>query len=389
MRVRPNHHVWIAGIVGVVSASASRSAWAQTGPEPAPNTSPASSAAPVIPAEPSQPPQPPPPQGRPSPCWVSMDPCGHERKNAFELGGHDFLIPSSFPTSFVDTYFGIRLGAEFYEAPNLPTPSGTFSPATLASATAIDFGIKLTRWLGIFGNLRLTEILGSNTSGLVYSGAAFEISGEAGVILRLLRLEATGTQISVLGSGGYAGGLSISIFPLLTQPTAPTVRAVLQGDLTEVVRTPLREWDAQGNVAIAQALGPFFSLQGFIGGGVGSARIEPFDTTSGTRLASSETRGIFNAAAAFEVDGSPAKIPIAALVEYSLTRRPSIVDLLPVTSIDDVQTFSLGLYYSGRSHLQLGVVGGVFAGLPQLASDEGHSATPHSIFCELVMIYRW
>jgi len=301
---------------------------------------------------------------------------------ALELGGHHFIIPASFPTSFVATYLGIRLGSQLYSAPGLPTSVGTFTPSTLAATTATD-------WAGIFARARFAEVLGSNVSGLVYSGAAFEANAEGGLLFRLLRVDKSGTQVSLRLSGEYSSGLSISIIPLLTQQVAPTVKTVLQGQLSELVRTPLSEWDAQGNIGVAQALGRCFSLQGYVGGGVSGAEIQPFDTRSGGRVSSSLTGAQFNAAAAFEADASPAKIPIAILAEYAVMRQASPLALLPLTSINFLQTFSLGVYYSGRPNLQLGLIGAAEVGLPTLSTSAGESATPHSLLGEFVLMYIW
>ncbi len=113
----------------------------------------------------------------------------------------------------------------------------------------------------MFARGRLGVLLGSNLPGVVYSGATYEVMGEGGLILRLLRIDSTGTQISLRASGAYSNGQSFSLFPLLTQAAAPTVRTVLQGDLGSLVRTPVDEWDVRGDVAVAQALGSCFSLQ--------------------------------------------------------------------------------------------------------------------------------
>jgi hypothetical protein len=62
-------------------------------------------------------------------------------------------------------------------------------------------------------------------------------------------------------------------------------------------------------------------------------------------------------------------VPIAGLAEYALSNRSSVLDLLPVTSMDFIHTFRIGAYYSGQPNLQLGIVGGFAGGLPQLTSS--------------------
>jgi hypothetical protein len=309
---------------------------------------------------------------------------------AQQLGGHRFIIPASFPTSFVDTYFGIRLAAEYYEAPDLPTSVGTFTPSTLGSATTLDFGLRILDWVGAFARGRFAELVGSNIPGLIFSGAGFQAGGELGGIVRLLRLEKTATQVSFRLSGAYTYGMTISVLPLVTQPIVPTVRTVIEGDLSQLIRTPLEEWEVHGDLAAAQALTKFFSLQAYLGGGIGGARIEPWDVRARGRVSPSDTGGSFNGAVAFEADASPIKVPLAVLAEYALNRRASALNLLPVTSIDFLQTVSLGLYYTGRRNLQLGALGGAAVGLPRLTSDNGGlSSSPRTWLGELVLLYIW
>jgi len=305
------------------------------------------------------------------------------------LGGHRFIVPASFPTSFVATYFGIRLGALVHTDPDVPTEAGQFSLSTLGGAQTLELGVKVTDWLGFFAKARLAVLVGSNVPGLIYSGATYEGTGEGGLIFRILRIDTSGTQVSFRVSGSYSSGLSTSVFPLLVQEAALTVRTVLQGQLRQLIRTPISGWDAQGNAVAAQALGPYFSLQGLAGGGVSGARIEPFDVAAGARGSSAMTDGEFNAAVAIEADASAAGVPVAGLFEYSLARQPAVLEFLPLNGSGFVHTLSLGAYYSGKPNLQLGLVGAVDLGLPRFSTSLGPSGSPHTELGQIVVLYIW
>ncbi|HZU85357.1 MAG TPA: hypothetical protein VE987_20640 [Polyangiaceae bacterium] len=309
-------------------------------------------------------------------------------EGTMSLGGHQFLVPASFPTSFVATFFSIRLRAALHESPDLPTEAGSFSPSNLGVGPRLDASFKITDWAGVFAILRMSAVVGSNLPGLVYTGESFNGTAAAGVIFRLLRLDATGTQASLRLNGSYANGMSLSVFPLLTQAVVPTVRTVLQGQLGDLIRTPFNEWEAVGDLTLAQALTPFFSLQAFVGEGVSGAQIQPFDVRQG-RLTESATNGFFHTGVGFEADASPARIPIAGLLEYTVGQEPSVVELLPQTSNPWIHGISLGVYYSGARDLQLGLIGGLQLGYGGLTSAVGTSGAPFTEFGELVLMHIW
>jgi hypothetical protein len=95
----------------------------------------------------------------------------------------------------------------------------------------------------------------------------------------------------------------------------------------------------------------------------------------------------------FEWDGDSLKVPLAAIVEYDLNARLGGTgdELLEMDS-GNVHTFGLGLYYSGRKDLQVGLFGALSLNLrpiPGVADAPGFSGSPDLRVGEFVIRYVW
>jgi hypothetical protein len=147
---------------------------------------------------------------------------------------------------------------------------------------------------------------------------------------------------------------------------------------------------------VAQAVGRYFGLQASVGYYAESATYRPtrYDTASGGPVMQEHTvstqRPSFGIAADF--DAQPAGLPFAVLLEYRATPT-SVTDTQDVSQLD-VSSFehlvALGLFYSGRTDLQLGVTTySVYGQLPTLNADAKHSGKPLDLALQLVFRYYW
>src|SRR6218665_1778488 len=168
---------------------------------------------------------------------------GDEGGCSRQIGGATFLLPILQQQSFVSTYVGIREGVAVYHVPDLSI--GILGPQDVSLAgyqQTLDLGLRLTRWLGLWGEARGTIFTGLTLSSLLVGGGSFVASGEGGLVLRLLHFESSGTQLSLRAGGGYERGRALTLLPLLSaivDTPGVTLRSILDGNLREFLLVPL------------------------------------------------------------------------------------------------------------------------------------------------------
>ncbi len=153
------------------------------------------------------------------------------------LAGHTFLYPVLHAGPFVTTYFGVAQGVYDESIPAVPIPGFRSTDLSLIGVTTTaDLGIKITDWLGIEAQGRALAIIGTNGQSVLYGGGQINAGGFAAPIVRIARIESTGTQVSARalsstsstrGSRGAATSCSSKTAPPRTR-SAPgsTTRAV-------------------------------------------------------------------------------------------------------------------------------------------------------------------
>lgn len=336
------------------------------------------------------------------------------------LGQHVFTIGSFTPTALVLSYVGVRAGLEYHQVPGFAQlPSLTTSTATAVNLKTLnvnetfDFGIKLHDHVALFGDGFGKVRIGANTATLLGTGADYTYGGDLGVLVKLFRIR--GFQLSVSGQVGYYAGQSAGISALfqdLNTIARETVEQV-QNDPTFDVNRAINQLNSAFRTATADlltpfsgvrygfalsgalALGRFVGLQASIGYAADDASYRPtrYDATVGGPVTSehsvSTTRPSFGLGV--DVDVSPVGVPLAFMVEYRATPI-TISDSQPtvgsVSSVENV--IALGLFYSGRTDLQLGLVAYSLFGQPQiLGADATPSGKPVDLALQLVFRYFW
>jgi hypothetical protein len=93
-----------------------------------------------------------------------------------------------------------------------------------------------------------------------------------------------------------------------------------------------------------------------------------------------------------DFDAQPAGFPLAILLEYRATPT-TVTDTQDVRQLD-ASSFehlvALGLFYSGRRDLQLGITTySVYGQVPTLNANAMHSGKPLDLALQLVFRYYW
>ena len=337
------------------------------------------------------------------------------------LGSHSFLMGTFTPSGLVNSHLGVRAGLEYQQMPGyVQLPSLTNSGpqavnlSTLNVAETIDFGIRLHDHFAIFGEGYGKARIGANINTLLGTGADYTYGGKLGVLVKLFRLSSF--QVSVSGQAGYYTGQSAGILALfqdLNVIAREAVEQVQQNPVIDINRavdklntafrtatadllTPFEGVTYGVSLNVAQAIGPYFGVQASFGYYAEAATYRPtrYDTASGGPLTQEHTVSTQRPSFGIAVDfaAMPAGVPLAILLEYRGTPT-SVTDTQDVQKLDESSfehLVALGLFYSGRTDLQLGITTySVYGQLPTLHVGPTSDGKPLDLALQLVFRYFW
>jgi hypothetical protein len=328
------------------------------------------------------------------------------------LAGHTFLFPVLHAGPFITTNFEVAQGVYEEGIPSVPIPGfRTTDLSLIGVTTTANLSVKITDWLGVEAQGRALAVAGTNGQSLLYAGGDLNAGGFVAPIVRLARIESSGTQISARAQVGWLAGTSLQVPRLLvlarnviagavqntSDPTAAARDiggALLNGGFPRVVLAGADTFGLNASVEAAQALGEMFGLQAAFTLQRRVLGLNFNDVGSGD-FRDSATRYdlLFDFSA--EWDGMSAHIPIAAILEYELNGR------LAGTGDEDLEeestnthTLGAGVYYSGRPDLQVGLFAATIRNLRPVAGvtvagSPGSSGTPNAQYGEMVIRYVW
>ena len=215
----------------------------------------------------------------------AQDATGRSRR----LKGHVFLFPLLQDSAFVTTYAGIREGFAQYDVPDLPVGELGTRDITLSGVRqSLDLGLGLTQWLGLFAIGRAVVVTGTDRTSLLVDGASVEFHAYGGLVVRLLRNEGTGTQVSFRARAGYWSGREVSVQPLvraLVDDVPDTLVDVINRRIGQLIFVPTSETSVTGGVHAAQYLTPYLSAQASVAFEKAWQEREPFILNLDRRLA--------------------------------------------------------------------------------------------------------
>ena len=313
------------------------------------------------------------------------------------LKDHVFLFPILQPTAVVTTHVGIREGFAVREVPELPVGRlGTRDITLSGFQQSLDVGFRILPWIGVYGFARGVIITGTDADSLLVDGASFDFVMSGGGVLRLLREESTGTQLTLRFRVGYSQGREIPIQPfvqaLINTPAAMLID-VIGGQLGSLILVPTRETTFNGGLYLAQAIVPMLSLQAGASLEHADQTREPYDLMMRRRIESQTSALRGELAIAVELALLPLKVPVSLMAEFvQLLGKQTEMDELD----HDLSSSSIGLgiYYTGRPNLQLGI-GGVTTlhaeprrGIGPSGNTE-YSGAPTLIYGDLILRYIW
>lgn len=340
--------------------------------------------------------------------------------NTRMLEQHTFPVAEFSPTPFTFTSFAMRVGVEQLQVPNylqLETLSKSAHPKielnSLLVAEAIDLSVRLHDRVAVAGAAYGQVRVGSDRPSLLNQGMDYTYGGSVSVLVMLLR--ARRFQLSLRGTLGGSTGQIAGIGALFNDLSEIANRAVSQPEnqvptrqeaaqklqaafnlATAEMMTPFGAWTASGAVAMAFAFNPYLGLQGSLGLAVDDAsyHVSRYQDDSGSFLKYERAvRSLTpTGTLALDLDGAPKHIPIDILLEYQLAPTWVTTSALgtEISQSAVEHLLSLALYYSGRTDLQLGIMGFMVLGQTPLLGDNSQpSGHPHKIAGRFLFRYFW
>lgn len=299
------------------------------------------------------------------------------------MHGHRFPFPQFLESSFVVSTFSVHAGIDARRVPDFPTTQMNeamldekIKLETVSATQGIDAAVRVHRLIAVTFDLYGRARVGANTSTLLGTGADFTLGGDAGFVLRLLRTDRL--QLSVRASAGYYGGQQAGVSSFYQ-----SVRGIAEQEVTRVLAgntnvdverrhiaaalwqaargltSDVRGVRGSGSFTAAWAITSYLGLQAMVGFCLDHATLTTdqflLSSSSNARAERTARRSQTTVGVALDVGGASGGIPLDLVWEY---------ELLPLSVINHgvgqanqaavQQRLALGLYYSGRTDLQLG-----------------------------------
>ncbi|MET0595783.1 MAG: hypothetical protein ABW133_24000 [Polyangiaceae bacterium] len=270
----------------------------------------------------------------------------------------------------------------------LPTEVGMRDLSAVTLKEGLDAGVKITDWLGLFGTGGFRSLIGTNLGSQVFQGSNYDFGGYGGAIVRLLDVKSTGTRLALRASVGYTRGQFVTLYPLFDHPIM-SIQDVFQSNAGSVLATPFSTFEYSGGLAFAQSVSRLFGVQAFAGLGGSSVRLERFNSALNVRESSSITDLTFTIGAAPSIDFNAFNVPVAVMPEYVIMRAASSDQVRGAGDFDTRHQIAVGVYYSGRTNLQLGLSWMTVLGIRPLETPQGKSQAPSQQQGEFVLRYIW
>ncbi len=241
------------------------------------------------------------------------------------LHGHQFVRTTLARWAFPTTYFGSTIGGGF-----VSQTSGDSSLSLAALAQNFDLSLGLFDLVALRGGLTGTMIIGSNVDSALAAGGNLVASPSFGASVRILRTDSLFLAAAFDGSVTLGKGLNPSI--------------LLQGN-QEGLLTDLSGYDLSPALVAAFGVHELFGLQSSAAFSFGSTKVGTTDVS---------TRALEVAVSA-NLDLDAVSVPLAFPVTYQL--RASFESAVPTE-----HRIEGGVFYSGRTNLDLGALVGTRLG---------------------------
>jgi len=207
------------------------------------------------------------------------------------LRGHTFMTPAGFESAFLETTFTNRISARREAVGDVPIGNLTTDVNALGVREALSFELALGERWAVGANALAQFLTGTSAQALATQGLIYAYRVSANAAFRILRIDDSGTQLSVrVQAFGVQDGSRLSLVPVLVAVRNEPLRSIpdIITSFGGLLRVPVSLWGFAGAVTVAQVISPATSVQGsfrlsvsrftqspFVPGGAGSTRARP------------------------------------------------------------------------------------------------------------------
>jgi hypothetical protein len=296
------------------------------------------------------------------------------------IGDTTFLLPALQDSAFVLTEIGLRQGVEYESIRDFPIASlSRVNLSYLQIDEWLDVAIRVTDWFGVYGEGSASGSIGVNSPSLLFSGTGWAFGGKGGVVFRLVRSEATRSQLALRVYGGESGGRSLDLIDFFGALATRGLNSVEQifanihdlDQLPQALKNQLtrladenysnivlvRESSkyAGASLHLAQGIVGPLTLQASVGVERDWGSDMPFDPTTNGYVTLTSRDISINFDGVASVDFSRWHVPIGISTEYSVTKAYGTLSNTSVY-LPSVQYMGGGLFFTGRRGVQLGAL---------------------------------
>lgn len=271
------------------------------------------------------------------------------------MKGHAFLMPQTFDSAFVTAGGTTRLAVSTLELSDYTDSDGNvYDLSMLGFDGELQLSLRLHKAIGLFIDAGPDLKVGLNNESSLRAGAVGGARFGAGAVVRLFRIEETGTQLAIRGR--YRGWSGTELRPgrlwdRLNATDPVDLAGFLDDNPTKYMVTATRWHAGGGALAFAQAVGRHVSLQVAGDGTHGTATIK---TLVGESIVSlSPSRSSWGVGVALTGDLHPIA-PIALMGEYRGAGEIWGGEGAPDPTV--LHRILGGLYYTGHPDLAVGLV---------------------------------
>jgi len=339
----------------------------------------------VVPA----PPPPPPPVAAPTPGAPSETVNGHGHPSRRTLRGHEFLSPTTIDSPFIQTVFDTRTGARAETVDDVPIGNRINDLHALGVRESFTFDVAVNDVWGVgvsgFGQFGT----GTSPRALALIGASYAYGAVLDGMLRVFRIEESGTQASLRAQlFGAQGGQRLTLVPFLRSVRnmpAQTVAALIT-NFGELIEVPASWYGGAASFNVAQAITPLIGIQASFRLDLRRFHQAPFVPGVG-RVDVDSTGWLPSVGVA--VDIRPPDSPVAFIAEY----RTAAQDSNDPTSRAH-HLVGVGVYYVAQHDLELGLNGAGEFGLPPITGIDADgnpvdSKRGKALTGQFVLRYFW
>ncbi|HLV67495.1 MAG TPA: hypothetical protein VKY73_16850 [Polyangiaceae bacterium] len=239
-------------------------------------------------------------------------------------------------------------------------------------------------------------ITGTKFRSILALGSDFSYELGGGAAVRLLRAQASNTELSVRARGSYSTGGAVDFLRVLDEVVAepvPTVESVVDGEAGRLVVKDSSGWDVIGHVLVAQRIHARVGVQAGVGLGWSTFAVESYEPTLDREVSARTSSLTPEGAVAVDANLIP-MIPAGAVVEYAVRAQRRQAATAPEEEPGGVtHLLSVGVHAIDDG-FQAGLGFVQFFGLERVtrvstADDELSSGTVSASYVELSLHVDW